>query len=97
MNFNTISDTHVDGEGWEMPFLRQTLFAPKFFVLALIVKMKTYNGVYMEENELEKVKDASLFFLNIRSLRCHHDQLNAFIEGFSTKPLVIALWDMVNR
>ena len=53
--------------------------------------MKTYNGVYMEENELVKVKDALLFFLNIRLLRCHYDQLNAFIEGFSTKPLVIAL------
>ena len=45
----------------------------------------------MEENELVKVKDAFLVFLNIRSLRCHHDQLNAFFEGFSTKPLVIAL------
>ena len=45
----------------------------------------------MEKNELLKVKDAFLLFLNIRSLRCHHDQLNAFIEGFSTKPLVIAL------
>ena len=61
------------------------------FDLALIMLMKTYNGVYMEENELVKVKDAFLLFLNIRSLRCHHDQLNALIEGFSTKPLWIAL------
>ena len=45
----------------------------------------------MKENELVKVKDAFLLFLNIRSLRCHHDQLSAFIEGFSTKPLVTAL------
>ena len=45
----------------------------------------------MEENELVKLKDAFLLFLNIRSLRRHHDQLNALIEGFSTKPLVIAL------
>ena len=53
--------------------------------------MKTYNGVYMEENELVKVKDAFVLFLIIRSLRCRHDQLNAFIEGFSTKLLLIAL------
>ena len=45
----------------------------------------------MEENELEKAKDFFLLFLNIRSLRCHHDQLNAFIDGSYTKPLVIEL------
>ena len=55
--------------------------------------MNAYNEVSMEEDELEKVKDASLPFLNIRSLRCHYDQLNEFTEGFSNKPLVIALFE----
>ena len=54
--------------------------------------LKTYDGVYMEENEIVKLKNAFLLFLNIRSLRCHHDQLKAFIEGFSSKPLIIALY-----
>lgn len=32
-----------------------------------------------------------LFFLNIRSLRCHHDQLEVFIKTLNPKPKIIAL------
>ena len=53
---------------------------------------ETYNGVYMEGIELEKVEDAFLFFVNIRSSQFHIEQLKHFIEVFSAIPLVTALY-----
>ena len=32
-----------------------------------------------------------LFFLNIRSLRCHYDELKILIDDFEVKPPIIAL------
>ena len=54
---------------------------------------ETYTGVYMEEIGIEKVADAFLLLVNIRSLRCHDDQLKAFIEVFSAILLETALYE----
>ena len=32
-----------------------------------------------------------VFFLNVQSLRSHHDQLKLLIESFQTKPALVAL------
>ena len=49
----------------------------------------------MERNVVERhmgdLKDSFLYFLNIRSLRCHHDQLVIDINQLEQKPLIIAL------
>ena len=45
----------------------------------------------VEERHMGDLKDSFLYFLNIRSLRCHHDQLVIDINQLEQKPLIIAL------
>ena len=45
----------------------------------------------IKEHQLGDIEKQSILFLNIRSLRNHHDQLCCLIEKFKTKPIAIGL------
>ena len=40
---------------------------------------------------VETFKTSDIFYMNIRSLRCHHDQLFTTFDDFEVKPVLICL------
>ena len=44
-----------------------------------------------KEHQLGDIEKQSILFLNIRSLRNHHDQLCCLIKKFKTKPIAMGL------
>ena len=45
----------------------------------------------IDEHQLGDIEQQSILFLNIRSLRYHHDQLCCLLENFKSKPIAIGL------
>ena len=45
----------------------------------------------IDEHQLGDIEQQSKLFLNIRSLRYHHDQLCCLLEIFKSKPIAIGL------
>ena len=45
----------------------------------------------MRMQSLETFETSDIFHMNIRSLRCHHDQLITILDDFEIKPVLICL------
>ena len=52
---------------------------------------KLYFRELLEGRQVGVLNSSFLFFLNIRSLRCHYDELKIIIDDFEVKPPIIAL------
>ena len=74
----------------KMRLKKQTQCTLPFLLRVFVTVLISSNWTIIYYLEMDK-HSKSLLFINVQSLRSHHDQLRCQLETLETKPAVIAL------